>query len=197
MGEWGIHFYAGAPRTGKTTHALTQIAETVKRTGCPVLGIDSTGAENLEHYPHVSTWREALEHVVGKRSHAFYTPKDEKEFRALMAGIAKVSKKIGGVIILVDEIGFWISARTMPKELEKTLRAFQHLNIQLHATSQSAADFSNLARSCASVFWCFRVNEGEARERVEKIFGFDPGVIGNLQPGQAVKWTAWEGVHQS
>lgn len=189
--KWGVRLYCGMPRTGKTSLALVQIAAQIHATGLPVLGIDSTGAENLRKYPHAPSVQAAIDGVWLNGAHTFYIPKDEKEFEQLIGATGAA----GNCILFIDEIGFWIKGGGwIPPRLAEIFRAFHHKQISMYATSQTIGDFAPLARMCATEFYCFRVSDGDAASRIEKTFNFKAQEIGALSVGQCLRWTRWGGV---
>lgn len=186
MNQPGFTFYVGEPHTGKTYLALYRAAESRR----PLLMIDSTGARPLPHMPPlVNSRHDAIKAVWGRGEACRYIPKSVKDVDAIFAGCKPNAARIG-VCILVDELSFWTSSAYAPPNMEDCIRTNQHVNLDVHVTTQAPQDIPPRLRNCASAVVAFRCSDDRVLSILKGRFPNDVETIRTLPNHKAVEWKA-------
>ena len=71
-----VHWYVGVTGSGKTTRALQDVADDIRKTGWPALVIDSQGVRLLASIKHRKTWKEVVRDVWIERKNSAFIPRD-------------------------------------------------------------------------------------------------------------------------
>lgn len=174
-------WYVGAPKYGKTFRAQTDCTRLVALTNLPALVIDSAGAmtdTGLE----LSTPEQAINSVWGsERRSARVIPRDRKEAESIFSA----AYSGGSVILLVDEIGFWLTSRIQSASLARIMRSRRHRRVSLLATTQHfSGDVSQEARACSPSIYVFRTTSPAALRVLEKDYQLNPEAVRRLGVGQ-------------
>lgn len=181
----GVAWYVGIPGAGKTTLAVTHLAQDASANRWPCIVVDSSDVAQLAHVPHVRGLAE-LEHAVWARGeHAAIIPRDAAEVEEIAARVLE----LGRVNLLIDEAAFWISSRKgTDGALLRLMRAHRHAQARLYLTTQHlSADVPQAALSCAPVLYVFRCTSPVVLERLEREFGLDPSQVSTLPRGTFIR----------
>ena len=183
-----VHWYVGVTGSGKTTRALQDVADDIRKTGWPALVIDSQGVRLLASIKHRKTWKEVVRDVWIERKNSDFIPRDAEEGGAVFS----VARELGKVIILLDEAAFWMSSRSMgPKALERAFRTHFHWGGGkggiIRATTQHLADLAPVAIQCTTTIKTFRCTSARILERLKQEFQYNPDEIEKLERGQFIE----------
>lgn len=115
-----------------------------------------------------------------------FTPSNDREFAALMAGVC--TQKTGRCAVLIDEWTVWgMHSSYTPRPLRDGIRMHRHLMIDWHITTQAPQDLEARIRNCMTHVWAFRNTDLNAQKVLVQWF---PDVEGfGVMPDKAVrKW---------
>ena len=178
-----IHWYVGITGAGKSTSALQDLGEDIRSNKRPALVIDSQGVKLLSSIKHAGTWQDTARTVFGKKKNCAFIPTNVDEVGALFA----VSREIGNVNILLDEAAFWMSSRSIPREIELAFRTHLHTGLTIRATTQHLADLAPVGIQCTTTIKTFRCTSARILERLRQEFAYKPEEIEALQRGQFIE----------
>jgi hypothetical protein len=182
----GVSLFIGGPGTGKTHHALGLAIADAEKSGRPLLVIDSAGVENFDRYfATVLTDPKAVVAAVWEGGgHARYIPEDEDD----VSLVFKAARAGQEVIVIIDEVSFWIEGGAAPKELSKLVRTYRHARVAVYLTSQYFSDFPPWLRNCVTDAFIFRNEDARALEHIEKQWHFPPAVVAGLPDRHFLEW---------
>jgi hypothetical protein len=178
-----VTWYIGCTGSGKTSKAIGDAAALVKEKHVPILVIDSMGCQPLAGVPHFPNWRDAVRQVWKEKKNAAWIPKGPAEVNAVF----EMARKLGNVIIILDEASFFLSNRKVPREIEKTFRTHLHVkNLFILNTTQNISEISPLLFQCmgGGELYAFRCISPRTIERLEKEFGLDGEALRSLKRGE-------------
>lgn len=187
----GLVWFCGKTQTGKTVHAIRIAFEAKERSGFPVLVIDSQGAKNFKDWPRAADRPALYEAVYGSRRDCAFTPKDEAD----VEGVFRTVRKMGRVILLLDEASFWISKRRLPSDVSEAMRTWFHSGVLFLFTTQRIADIHGTALAIDSTIRVYRTLEGpdtdrlweEKRVKLEEVKDLPVGAFLTIVNGAVVR----------
>ena len=178
-----ITWYVGCTGSGKTTLALQDLQEDIKKNKHPALVIDSQGVKLLSGIRHARSWQETARIVWKKKKNCAFIPTDKEQVSNLFA----VAREIGFTNCLLDEGGFWMSSRSIERSVELALRTHLHTDLNLRITTQNIADLAPIALQCTSRIKTFRCTSPRTLKRLSEEFGYKPEEIEKLERGQFIE----------
>jgi hypothetical protein len=180
----GIIAYGGTTKMGKTYLAKSHFMELVED-GYNGLVIDSQGVENFDEIEHVSA-REIFPKLWAKREPdtvgnvVAWTPtgdkdREDSEYVNLALGVIRESnRKVGPLVVLVDECSFWKNCA----EFKMLCRTWRHAKVTLLLTSQHlSADMGQVVFGCNPQLVIFRSTAPRSLEFLAKWHDLDPAEI--------------------
>lgn len=178
-----VHWYVGITGSGKTTRALIDLGEDIAKNRRPALVIDSQGVKLLSKIHHASTWQKCALRVFDKKQNCAFIPKKVEEVGALFA----VARELGGVNILLDEAAFWMSSRSIPRQIELAFRTHLHTNLIIRATTQHLADISPVGIQCTTTIKAFRCSSSRILQRLREEWAYSPEAVEKLERGEFIE----------
>lgn len=182
-----VSLYVGIPQSGKTTLARRRAGEDVVAHDLPCLVLDSEGANNLSDIPRAPDMAGVFHSLYGRRRNVRYVPAGEEDVERLAAGV----RDGRNLVFLVDEFGYWASSHKILPSMKKILRAHNHANIHLHATTQYLSDLAPLALQCYDHLYVFRTISARGIERLQDEYRVPPEKVYSLAPGCCLHLQKW------
>lgn len=180
----GLAWYIGIPGAGKTTLATAHAADLVRRTGWPVLCIDSQGVAQLDGIPRARSPRAAVDQVWTARQHAAFIPETDADVRY----VAETALERGRVVLIIDEAAFWLTAHDRHSPMLRLMRAHRHARVHLLATTQHlSGDIPQEVLSCAPLLHVFRCTSPAALDRLERDYAIPRTVVASLPRGKYLR----------
>lgn len=174
-----LAWYFGIPGSGKTTLATQHAAELVRRTGWPVLAINTEEVDQLAGIPDAGSPRRALD-AIARGEHAAFIPDGTADVEYALERVHSG----GRVIVLVDEAGEWLDAHSRSGWLLRLMRAHRHRHVALLLTTQHlSGDCPQRALSCAPVLHVFRCTSATVLERMERDYLLSRATVQALERG--------------
>ena len=174
----GICWYAGIPGAGKTTRAIEEARTISSATGRPILAIDPARVEQFtgSDWQRAKTVDECIALTWKDGRHTVFTPNDEMEAEAIFGAV----NEAGGVVLLIDEAHYYLSAHYLSPNLSKIMRAYRHLKLKIILTTQNFGDIPQRALGQAPHLYIGRQTAPLVLDRLEKQYGLDPQKIRNI-----------------
>ena len=184
-GREDVVLYVGVPHAGKTTLALAHAAALIRETGYPLLVLDCGHAKKFLTWYHAQSVEEVGDRVWGRGQHTCYFPPNETEFNRVLDGV------YGGkrCVLLVDELAFWTTNRSVPESLARLLRGHLQIDVPVLTTTQSVRDLERIARVCVTEAYVFYTDEDGDLEVIGGRWKISKERIFSLGVGQYVKWS--------
>jgi hypothetical protein len=165
QGSPRVFWYVGRTRTGKTYRALNDLSAMVAADKLPALVVDSCAAENFQTWEHVAS-NQILSRLFRERRHACWTPRDPKEFDAVMRGVEAGQD----IHLLIDESSTWLKVQSGCETLLRIIRTARHGNFTVQLTTQYfSGDIPNAALEVEARFHVFCCRAPPALERFRKL----------------------------
>jgi len=180
-----VAWYVGGTGSGKTQLALFHAEILKRRTGWPIVVLDSTSAEQFRSgWNRARSLRELVRQAWVKRVDAVWTPEDADEANAA----ARAVRMGRCCVFVVDEAAFWLSSqRGRGGELLRLLRGHRHAMAAVLLTTQHlSGDVPQEALTTARRLYAFRRNSPASIERLERWYGIERSDLDSLAEYQAL-----------
>jgi hypothetical protein len=179
-----LAWYFGIPGAGKTTLATRHAAELVRRTGWPVLVVNTESVRQLAGIADAGSPRAACERVWLERRNAAFVPESQADVDYV---IAQADRR-GRVVLLVDEAAVWITAHDRHGAMLRLMRSHRHKRVAMLLTTQHlSGDCPQEALSCAPVLYVFNCSSGAVHDRLRERFDIDPRLVASLPRGRYIR----------
>lgn len=176
-----LAWYFGVPGAGKTTLATHHAADLIRKTGWPLLCLNTIGAAQLRGIPMAPSALAAATRVFRRGEHAACIPRDQGEVDALISG----AMERGRVVLFIDEAASWIDAHDRHSPILQAMRGHRHFRVALLLTTQHmSGDCPQESLSCAPLLHVFRCTSDAVLERLKKSHGIEPARVKALPRGQ-------------
>lgn len=167
----------GCPGSGKTTKALELAREEIGKSGRPLLVLDPGRVKPLEEIPEAEDIRELVYAVWDRGAHCRYCPDAEAEWDKVW----DVIRKLGRMIVLVDEARYFMSAYRLSLPAVLATRILRHLEVSVILTTQSYGDIPRGISSIAGELYVYRCTAPRDLERLKEDHALDPAEISTLE----------------
>ncbi len=172
----GAVLIVGCPGSGKSTLARRLAAEECSGDGRPIIVVDPARVDTFADMHHAANLRELAYRVWQRGEHTAWSPERQEDFDRLF----QLIRKLGSVILVVDELRFFASNQSLSLPAVMVTRILRHLNVSIYGVSQSYGDLSRQLTSIASEIIVFRCTAPRDLERLKEDHGLSPEKIAAL-----------------